>query len=199
MQDSFQLKLIERDGGRAEELQEQLKDVELLHGDGADPNTLLTAGLLSMDTVIAATGDNETNIMTSVLAKQMIRNQAGERHGKDAKTVALVKREQYLTLASAMGSDIVLNKKVLAGDAILADILRGEMLSVTHLGGVDAEVVEMVADPRAAITKHPLAAVPGGREFSGRMTIGCVLQDGQWRTVTGSTRVQAGDRVIAGV
>jgi trk system potassium uptake protein TrkA len=197
LQGSFKLKLIEQDGRRAEELGQRLKDVELLHGDGADHNTLLTAGLLSMDTVITATGDNETNIMTSALAKQMIRNQPGERHGKEAKTVALVKREQYLTLAAAMGADVVLNRKVLAGDRILAFMSRGAMLSVARLYGVDAEVVELVAAPRSPITRYSLATIPGGKEFRGRMIIGCVFQDGEWRTAVGSTRVKAGDRVIA--
>ena len=123
LQDTFQVKLLEMDAARAEQLGQELKDVEILHGDGSDPDTLLTAGLLSMDTVITATNNNETNIMTSALAKQMIRNQPGERRGKEARTVALVKREQYLPLAAGMGADIVLNRKVLAGDRILSYIL----------------------------------------------------------------------------
>ena len=148
LEDTFKVTLIEHDVRRAEELSQELRKVELLHGDGADPNTLLSAGLLKMDTVITATGNNETNIMANALAKQMIRNQEGDRRGKEAKTVTLVQREQYLTLAAAMGSDIVLNKKVLAGDTILT-YLREEMLSVAHLYGADAEVVELVAAPGA--------------------------------------------------
>jgi trk system potassium uptake protein TrkA len=197
LQDTFQLKLLEKDGRRAEELAQELNGVELLHGDGADPDALLTAGLLSMDTVITSTGDNETNILTCALARQMIRNQLGERHGADVKTVALVKREQYLTLAAAMGADIVLNRKVLAGDRILAYLLQGEMLSVARLYGVDAEVVEMVAAPQSPITRSPLAAIPGGSAFLGRMIIGCVYQEGQWRAAVGDTHVQPGDTLIA--
>ncbi|MEM1247065.1 MAG: Trk system potassium transporter TrkA [Acidobacteriota bacterium] len=197
LQGSFRLKLVERDPTRAEELAEKLKKIEILHGDGADHDTLVTAGLLSMDTVIAATGDNETNIMASALAKQLIRNPDDDGVGKEAKTIALVQREQYLTLASAIGTDIVLSKKVLAGDSILAYILRGELLSVAHLHGVDAEVVELVAGEKALITKHTLADVPGVRGFTGRLIIGCVHQDGQWRTVGGSTRIAPGERVIA--
>ncbi len=162
LQDTFRVKLLEKDGRRAEQLGQMLKDVELLHGDGSDLDTLLTAGLLSMDTVITATGDNETNIMTSALAKQMIRNQPGERRGTEAMTIALVKREEYLTLAAAMGADIVLNRKVLAGDRILSYILREAELSVARLYGVDAEVVELVAAPRSRITRHSLA--DGSRE-----------------------------------
>ena len=197
LQDTFQVKLLERDGTRAEQLGQELKGVELLHGDGSDLDTLLTAGLLSMDTVITATNDNETNIMTSALAKQLIRNQPGERRGMEAKTIALVKREQYLTLAATMGADIVLNRKVLAGDRILSYILPDAEASVAHLYGVDAEVVELVAAPRSRITRYSLATVPGSRGFRGQMIIGGVLHDGQWRTAVGDTQVEAGDKVIA--
>jgi trk system potassium uptake protein TrkA len=197
LQDTFQVKLLEMDGHRAEQLGQELKDVELLHGDGSDPDTLLTAGLLSMDTVITATNDNETNIMTSALAKQMIRNQPGERRGMEAMTIALVKREQYLTLAAALGADIVLNRKVLAGDRILSYILREAELSVARLYGVDAEVVELVAAPKSRITRYSLATVPGTRDVRGKVIIGGVFHDGEWRTAVGDTRVEAGDKVIA--
>ena len=40
--------------------------------------------------VVAATGDNETNIMTCVLAKSVIENHGG---GKKGKTIALVGRD----------------------------------------------------------------------------------------------------------
>ena len=197
LQDTFRVKLVEQDGRRAERLTQELKDVEILHGDGADHDTLLTAGLLSMDTVVTATSSNETNIMTAALAKQMIRNQPGDRHGTEAKTVALVKREEYLTLAAAMGADVVLNRKVLAGDRILTYLLGESMPSVARLFGADAEVVELVAAPKARITRHSLATVPGAREFRGQMIIGCVFHDGEWSTATGSTRIEAGDRLIA--
>jgi trk system potassium uptake protein TrkA len=197
LQDTFRVKLLESDGRRAEQLGQELKNVELLHGDGSDLDTLLTAGLLSMDTVVTATGNNETNIMTSALAKQLIRNQPGEQQGTEARTIALVRREQYLTLAAAMGADIVLNRKVLAGNRILSYILREAEMSVTRLYGVDAEVVELVAAPRSPITRYSLAEVPGRREFQGKMIIGGVLQDGQWRTAIGETQVEEGDRVVA--
>ena len=127
----------------------------------------------------------------------MIRNQPGDRHGTEAMTVALVKREQYLTLAAAMGADIVLNRKVLAGNRILSYILREAELSVVRLYGVDAEVVELVAAPRSPITRYTLATLPGSREFRGKMIIGSVFHQGQWRAAVGDTRIEAGDKVVA--
>ena len=193
LEKSLPVRIIERNERHAEELSYGLKKTEILHGDGSDTDTLLKAGLLDMDTIITATGDNETNIMTCVLAKHLIRNQPGELHGKEGKTIALVKREEYLVLASSMGSDIVLNKKVLAGNEILKYIRRGKLLSVAHLHGFDAEVVELVAGSGAPITRSPLYEVGG---MKGKIIIGGVCRKGDWQIAVGATHVQPHDKVI---
>lgn len=192
LEDSFPVRLVEQDERRAEELSHKLKRTELLHGNGSDADTLLQAGILEMDTIITATGDNETNIMTSVLAKHLIRNRPGQQRDT-GKTIALVKREGYLALAASMGADVVLNKKVLAANVILKDIRRGRLLSVAHLHGVDAELLELVAEAGAPITRKPLRSMPG---MKGKIIIGGVGRKGKWQIAVGSTEIQPGDRVI---
>jgi len=194
LEHTLSVRLIERDARRAEELSQELKRTELLHGDGSDGSTLIQAGLLDMDTIIAATGENETNIMSCVLAKSVIKNHAGEQRGKQGKTIALVGREEYLVLASSMGADIVLNKKVLAANEILKYIRRGKLLSVAHLHGFEAEVVELVVGEGAPITRKPLYQAEG---LKGRIIIGGFFRDGEWQTAVGSTHIASGDKVIA--
>jgi len=193
LEDDFPVRIIEKDARCAEELSHRLKETELLHGDGSDADTLIKAGLLDMDTIIAATGDNETNIMSCVLGKHLIKNQPGLQRDREIKTIALVKREEYLVLASTMGSDVVLNKKVLAANEILKYIRRGKMLSVAHLHGFEAEVVELVAGNNAPITRKPLYEIGG---MKGKIIIGGFCRDGEWQTAVGSTHIQPGDKVI---
>ncbi len=193
LEDDIPIRVVEKDERRAEQLTFELKKTQILHGDGSDVDTLVQAGLLEMDTIITATGDNETNILTGVLAKHRIRSQPGPLHGKEAKTIALVKREAYLVLASAMGSDIVLNKKVLAGNEILKYIRRGKMLSVAHLHGADAEVVVLVAGEGAPITDGPLFELEGMR---GKIIIGGVCRKGTWSIAVGATHVKPGEKVL---
>ncbi|MCG7853058.1 MAG: Trk system potassium transporter TrkA, partial [Methanosarcinaceae archaeon] len=116
---SVKVKLIEKDEKRAAELSSQLPDTEILLGDGSNKDALEEAGLQNMDTFISATGENETNIMSCMLAKQiMIANCEGEMCSM-RKTISLINKEEYEQLASTSGSDIVLNKKTLAGNEIL--------------------------------------------------------------------------------
>jgi trk system potassium uptake protein TrkA len=117
----------------------------VLHGDGSDADALDLAGLTDMDTFITATGENETNIMSCMLAKHLMNTSNGGTRNKERKTISLVNKEEYLVLAATSGSDIALNKKVLAANEILKFIRRGELLSVAHLHGFDAEVVEILA------------------------------------------------------
>ena len=98
-------------------------------------------------------------------------------------------------LAATSGSDIALNKKILAGNEIFKFIRRGELLSVAHLHGFDAEVVELVAAPNAPITKIPLSKLDPA--LHGKVLIGCVFRDGKWEIAVGNTRIHENERAIA--
>ncbi len=194
LEKTFPVRLIERDPGRAEELSHRLKHTELLNGDGSDMKTLLQAGLLDMDTIVAATDENETNIMSCVMAKNVFKDRANEFDGRRFRSIALVDREEYLVLASTVGADVVLSKKVLAANEILKYIRRGELLSVAHLHGLDAEVVELVVGNNAPITQKPLHQIDGTK---GKIIIGGFSRDNGWQTAVGFTHLRAGDKLVA--
>ena len=170
---SVKVRLIEKNESLARDLSFTLKNAEVLHGDGSDSDVLVAAGLLEMDTFITATGENETNIMSSVLAKHLMTSQKTRKGGKNGnkqrKCIALVNKEDYVVLATTMGSDLALNKKILAGNKILKFIRRGELLSVAHLHGFDAEMVEIVAAKDSPITRKPLSQI--GSYYNGKILI----------------------------
>jgi trk system potassium uptake protein TrkA len=191
---NIKVKLIEKNEKRAEELSSRLLDIEVLHGDGSDKNVLEEAGLPDMDTFIATTDKNETNIMSCLLAKQLMTGNCKGPMCNLKKTICLVDKEDYMVLASTSGSDIVLNKKILAGNEILTFIRQSEMLSVMHMHGFDAEVVDLLAAPGSPVTRKSLAQLD--TSLSGHIIIGSVFRDGTWSTAVGSTHIQKGDRAI---
>jgi len=195
---TVKVRLIERNEPRAQELSFALKNAEVLHGDGSDSVVLVSAGLMEMDTFITATGENETNIMTSVLAKHLMISKKDQKNhrqrNKQSKCIALVNKEDYVVLATTMGSDLALNKKILAGNKILKFIRRGELLSVAHLHGFDAEMVEIVAAPNSPITCKPLSKI--GSTYNGKILIGGIYRDGIWQVAVGDTHIRDNERVI---
>jgi trk system potassium uptake protein TrkA len=129
--------------------------------------------------------------MSCLLAKNFMNKQDRDKQGK---TIAMVNKEDYLVLAATIGTDIALNKKILAGNEILKFIRRGELLSMAHVHGFDTEVVELVAAPNSPITRTPLAQLDPS--YYGKILIGGVFRDGAWKTAMGDTHIREGERAI---
>ncbi|PHR29825.1 MAG: Trk system potassium transporter TrkA [Desulfotalea sp.] len=194
LEKSVAVRLIEKDEQRAEELSLDLAHTDVLRGDGSDAEVLTQAGLMDMDTFVTTTGENETNIMTSLLAKHICKQKTGHGKKKMCRTIALVNKEDYLILAATIGSDIALNKKVMAANEILKFIRRSEFLSVAHLHGFDTEVVELIASKKSPIIKKPLSKLD--KYFQDKLIIGAIYRDSRWEIAVGDTHIQAGEPVI---
>ncbi len=186
--------IIENDEERAETLTRQLRHTEILCGDGSDGDVLTAAGLMNMDTFIATTGENETNIMSCLLAKNLLRSKGNCDPAHEARTISLVTKEDYLVLAQTTGSNIAINKKVMAGNEILKFIRRNELFSVAHLHGFDAEVVELIATPKSIITKKPLSRLDP--YYHDKLIVGSVFRNNRWSVAVGDTHIQPNERVI---
>jgi len=194
LEKTVEVTMIEKNEKSAEELSFMLKNAEILHGDGSDANVLQMAGLPDRDTFISATGDNETNIMSCLLAKHLMDGKNSHDKSQQRKSICMVDKEDYLVLAATMGSDIALNKKILAGNEILKFIRTGQLLSVAHLHGFDAEIVEIVAEPNAQITRKPLSKLDPS--YFEKIIIGAVFRDGEWRIAVGDTHIHENERAI---
>ena len=189
---SVDVRLIEKDPKKAEELSLRLDHASLFHGNGMDENVLIQCGIEDMDIFVATTGENQFNIMSCLLAKGMMKKHAAKGWGK---TIAMVDKEDYLVLATTIGTDIALNKKILAGNEILNFIRRGGGFSLAHIHGFDTEVVELTAAPGSPITRAPLSKQKLTSQDP--ILIGAVFRDHHWETAVGNTHIQPHDRVIA--
>lgn len=82
----------------------------------------------------------------------------------------------------------------MAGNEIFTFIQRSEMLSVSHMHGFDAEVVDLIAALGSPITKKKLAKLDTA--LGDHIIVGSVFRDGVWETAVGETQINAGDRAI---
>jgi len=67
-------------------------------------------------------------------------------------------------------------------------------LSVADLHGFDAEMVEIVAEPNAQITRKPLSKLDSS--YYGKIIIGAIFRDGEWRVAVGDTHIHNNERAI---
>lgn len=177
-----QVKLVEPNRSRAEELAEDLKDVLVIHGDATDIDLLVLEGLGEMDAFVAVTDDEESNLVTCLMAK----------HLGVAKTVGLLSKGAYIPISQSIGLDAAVSKKLAVSREILRYLRGKHVLSVATIHGLDAEIIEIEAKKRASVTKKPLKnlGLPKG------MLIGAVMHEDEIDVATGDTQIDPGDRAI---
>ncbi len=179
---NWSIKLIEPDYEVAEELAIELKNAMILHGNPTDPDLLATEGISEMDAFVAVTDDEESNIISCLMAK----------HLDVKKTVALVSKPDFIPLSQTIGLDAVINKKIAASNEIHRYVIQGNVISVTELRGIQAEVIELKATEKSKITKKPISKL----KLPEACVIGGVLCNGSVEIATGKTHIKPNDRVM---
>lgn len=179
---NWNIKLIEPDYDTAEELAKELKGVLVLNGNPTDPDLLATEGITDTDAFISVTDDEESNIISCLMAK----------HLEVKKTVALVSKSDYIPLSQTIGLDAAINKKTAASNEIHRHVRGGRVISVTALQGIKAEVIELQAALKSKVTKKPIRKI----NFPEGCVIGGILSNGSTTIATGNSQIQANDRVI---
>ena len=178
----YNVKLIEKEAEKCFELADQLPDAMVINGDGRNVDFLQEEGISDMDTFIAVTGNSETNIISSLVAK----------NNGVKKTIAMVENMDYIHLSQSIGVDTMINKKLIAANFIFRYIRQGEILSLTSIHGVDAEILEFEVKETSKIIDHQIRNL----DFPQSAIIGGVIRDGQGYTTTGDFSFQPRDRVV---
>jgi trk system potassium uptake protein len=179
---SKSVKLVEPDQFQAARLADELTNVLVIHADVTDVDTLVAEGLGEMDSVVAVTDDEESNLVTCLLAK----------HLGVTKTIALLSKSAYIPISQSIGLDAAVSKKLAVSREIMRFLRGKHVRSVATVHGIDAEILEIEASPRSPITRKPLheLKLPDG------MLIGAVLHAKRVEVATGETVIGPGDRVI---
>ncbi len=182
LEEDYNVKIIESNQDKSVDLAEQLRGSLVIRGDGRDINLLALEGIIEMDAFISVTGDDETNIISCLLA----------RHLEVPKIIALINKSDYAPIIPTIGINAYLSKQLLTVNGILKFIRRGAVISVASIPGISAEAIEMIAEPGSKITKKTLAH----SKFPKNAILGAVMRDDDVFIPVGNTQIQAGDKVV---
>lgn len=178
----FNVKLIELDEKKCFEITDQLDNALVIRGDGRDVELLKEENISEMGIFIAVTGSSSTNIMACLVAKAQ---------GVD-RTIALVENIDYIQLSHMVGIDTMINKKLIAASNIFRHVRQGDVLSITNLHGVDAEVLEFRVKTNSKISKKPIRDL----KFPKGAIIGGVIRNGQGMITLGDFQIEEGDHAV---
>lgn len=182
LQRAFNIKLIEIDKEKCEQLADQLEDTLVINGDGRDTDLLCDEGLRNMDAFVAVTGNSETNILSCLFAQKI-----GVK-----KTIAEIENIQYIGLAENIGVDTVINKKLITASKIFRFTMRAEVSRIKYLTVSDAEVLEFVVKEGASVTKGALKDIGFPKDAS----IGGIIRGKSAFIAKGDTEIRPNDRVV---
>lgn len=178
----FNIKLIERDKDNALELADALEHTLIINGDGTNVELLEEEYINEMDAFIAVTGNSETNIMSCLVAKSK-----GVK-----KTIALVENMDYFHLSHSIGIDTLINKKLLAANNIFRYVRKGEVVAMTKLSNMNAEILEFEVKPTSKICDRLIRDV----NFPRSAIIGGVIRDDRGLIALGDFKVRPFDKIV---
>jgi len=181
-ENSISTKIIEKNPDRCTELAEKLNKAVVLHGDGSDQELLREENIQDMDVVVTLTNDEETNILTSLLAKRM----------GASKIITKVSKFSYIPLISMIGLEQVVSPRLSAINTILQHIRVGKVLAAKSIIDEQAEVMEAVALETSDIVGKPIReiSIPKGALVTGIMRKDTVI------IPTGESVIEPNDRII---
>ena len=134
LEQTHQVKLIERDPRRARRASEILQNTIVLQGDAADEELLIEENIDSADVFAALTNSDEANVMSAMLAKRLGAN----------RVMALVNRPSYGELMENRSIDVVISPQTITIGSLLAHVRRGDVVRVHSLRRGIAEAIEVV-------------------------------------------------------
>ena len=135
LEQTNQVKIIERDQKRARHISEQLNKAIVLVGDAADEELLLEENIDNVDVFCALTNAEEANILSAMLAKRLGAH----------KVMALINRPSYAELVESGTIDIAISPQQVTIGSLLAHVRRGDVVKVHSLRRGAAEAIEAVA------------------------------------------------------
>ncbi|HEX9548931.1 MAG TPA: TrkA family potassium uptake protein [Acidimicrobiales bacterium] len=175
--------LIEQDPDLVAQLRPTL-DVTWYEGDACEVNTLQAAGLADSDVVVAATGDDEDNLVVSLLAKMEF---------AVPRVVARVNHHKnYWLFNEAWGVDVSVSTPHLLTAVVEEAVSVGTLVRLLQFAQGEARLVEVTLASDSPAKGKPLSDMDLPRDIS----VVAIVRGGRVVVPRGDTVMQVGDEVL---
>ena len=179
---NINIKIIELSKEIAQKAATELGKSIVLNGNVLDKNLLDQAGISRSDAFVALTNNDNVNLISSVIAKEMGSKQ----------TLTLLTDSNYNDLQSKLEIDTFINPRATTISSILRYLRRGRIRDAYSLYNGEIEVLEAeVVDASPLIGKTIKDAdIPDGLRF------GAILRKETVIRPDGNTRIELHDRIV---
>lgn len=182
------VRIVEINQARCDELSELLPDATVIHGDGTDKQLLLEEGLAEAESFCTLTSLDEENILLSLYAQA----------NSGAKLVTKVNKIAFTDIINNLDIGSVIYPKYLTADYILQYVramqnsIGSNVETLYQILDNRAEALEFAIREKSVVTDIPLSEL----SLKKNLLIGCINRHGKIRIPRGQDSIQVGDTVI---
>ena len=184
----IQVKIIEKDRKRCEELAEIFDDVTVVCADGTDRSVLIEEGLATVESCVALTNLDEENVFLSLYARTVSK----------AKLVTKINRFTFDELIGKMDLGTLIYPKYITADYILqyvramSNSIGSNVENLYRILDSKAEALEFIIREESAVTGIPLHKM----NLKNNLLVASIVRDGRTLIPRGNDSLQVGDKVI---
>ena len=180
-----EITVLEQDPDLVAELATSYPEVHWVAGDGCEYTTLDHIGLAEADVVVAATGDDEDNLVVSLLAKQEF---------AVPRVVGRVNHPKNEWMFNqTWGVDVAVSTPHLLSAVVEEAVSVGSLVRLLRLDASGVRLVEVTLSASSAACDRTLADLGMPRDA----TVVAVVRRGSVLVPRGGTHLESGDEILA--
>ena len=189
LQAKINVRIIERNKERCEELSIALPKATIINGDGGDESLLREEGIEYVESFVPLTGIDEENILLTLYANQV----------SNAKVVTKVNRVNFDNVLSQLNLGSVVYPRHITAESIIAYVRAKsasgdgtDILTLYHLFDQKVEAIEFNISEQSQATGVPFSAL----QFKDNVLIAFINRNGTIIIPSGSDTIEVGDTVM---
>ena len=182
------VKIIEQNKERCEELSILLPEAIIINGDGTDEEVLREEGIEYALAFIPLTGIDEENIMLTLHAKQV----------SNAKLITKINRSTFKNVISKLDLGSVIYPRYITSEAIIAYVrakknsTNSNIETLYHMFDNRAEAIEFRVDEPSSVTGIPLKDLM----LKNDLLVSFIYRNGKVQIPSGLDTIEVGDTVM---
>jgi len=189
LQSKINVRIIERNKERCEELAVALPKATIINGDGGDEALLREEGIEYVESFVPLTGIDEENILLTLYANQV----------SDTKVVTKVNRINFDNVLSQLNLGSVVYPRHITAESIIAYVRAksasgdgDDILTLYHLLDQKVEAIEFKIREESKATGVPFSVL----SFKDNVLVAAINRNGKIIIPTGSDTIEVNDTVI---
>jgi trk system potassium uptake protein TrkA len=179
------VKVIEHGIKRAREIAESLEHTIVVQGDVSDKALLIEENVDEIDLFIAVTNTDETNIISSMMAKKL----------GATRVIALVNNQNYVELTQLNSIDVAISADQITTSHLLHYMHQGDTVKAFTLRRGAAEAIEIIAHG-SENTSPVIGKKIGEIAWPPNITVGAIIRNDEVILAHRDVVIEAEDHVI---